>query len=240
MVILFSAGLCLLLCAPGLKTNPRVVYLAALLSGLDTLLVVLPLSHWDWFAPGLQYNWPGKLFSLLFSVAVIYWLRWVSPSEAGLQPPVPNSRWLAGLVIVGLGLFQLLNGYSVRHHHPRPTTEALLYELTMPGLAEELFSRGILLGVLSRVFPRTLPLLGARTSWGGVVSVVLFVLSHVFNFAGPLALLPSVHFSVEKVLGHLLWGTLFLWVRERTGSVWMAMAAHNVGNFCLYVGRWLL
>lgn len=240
MVILFSAALCLLLCAPGLKANPRAVGLAALLSGMDTLLVVLPFLHWDWFMPGLHYNWAGKLFSLLLSGALVYWLRWVSPAEVGLRPPAPNSRQLVGLVILGFGLFQLLNGYSVRHHHPRPTTEALLYELTMPGLAEELFSRGILLGVLGRVFPRNLPLLGARTSWGGVVSVMLFVLGHVFNFAGPLALRPSVHFSPEMVIGIGVWGTLFLWVRERTGSVWAAVLTHNVGNFCLYVGRWLL
>ncbi|RZK22583.1 MAG: CPBP family intramembrane metalloprotease [Hymenobacter sp.] len=110
----------------------------------------------------------------------------------------------------------------------------------MLGVAEELFSCGLLLGALGRAFPRTLPLLGARTSWGGVVSVLLFVLGHVFTFAGPLALRPSVHFSPEMVLGHTLFSTLFLWVRERSGSVWAAMGAHNVGNFCLYLGRWMV
>jgi len=240
MLVLFSAAMCLLLCAPGLKTAPRVVGLAALLCGLDTLVVTLPSWHWDWFNPGLGYNWAGKLFSLLLSAAVIYGLRWVSPAEVGLRPPAVHSWRVAGLVLAGFGLFQLVNGYSVRHHHPRPSPEALLYELTMPGLAEELFSRGILPGLLHRVFPRTLPFLGTRTSWGGVVSVVLFVLGHVFSFTGPLALLPKVHFTFELVTGIGLWGTLFLWARERTGSVWAAVAAHNLGNFCLYLGRWML
>ena len=98
----------------------------------------------------------------------------------------------------------------------------------------------MLLGLLNRTFPRSLSLLGARTSWGGVVSVLLFVLGHIFNFAGPLALRPSVHFSPEMVVSIGLRGTLFLWVRERMGSVWAAVVAHNVGNFFLYLGRWLL
>lgn len=240
MVFFFTAALCLLLSAPGLKVSPRAVGLAAVLGGLDALVVSTPVGHWDWFNPGLNYNWAGKVFSVLLSGAVLYGLRWVSPAEVGLRWPMPGSRWVVGLVILGFGLFQLVNGYSIRHHHPRPTLEALLYELTMPGLAEELFSRGVLLGLLSRVFPRTLPLFGARTSWGGVVSVVLFVLGHVFNFAGPLALRPSIHFSPEMVVGITAFGTLFLWVRERSGSVWAAIAAHNVGNFCLFMGRWLL
>ena len=71
------------------------------------------------------------------------------------------------------------------------------------------------------------------------MSVVLFVLSHVFSFAGPLALLPRVHFSLEQVVGVGLWGTMYLWVRERTGSVWAAVVAHNLSNFCLYLGLWL-
>lgn len=207
--------------------------------GLDALVVSTPAGHWEWFNPGLHYNWAGKAFSLLLTGLVIYGWRWVSPAEVGLRWPAPGSRWLVGLVIVAFGLFQLANGYSIRHHHPRPTLEALCYELTMPGLAEELFSRGVLLGLLSRAFPRSLPLLGARTSWGGVASVLLFVLGHIFNFAGPLAIQPSVHFSPEMVVGIGLWGTLFLWVRERTGSVWAAVLAHNVGNFFLYLGRWL-
>ncbi|RZK14260.1 MAG: hypothetical protein EOO56_25325, partial [Hymenobacter sp.] len=133
MGLFFESFLCLLLCLRGLKTAPRAVGLAALLCGLNTGLVILPFLHWEWFNPGLHYNWAGKLFSTLLIGAVIYWWRWVSPAEAGLRPPTLDSRWVVGLVVLGFGVFQLANGYSVRHQHPRPTTEALLYELTMPG-----------------------------------------------------------------------------------------------------------
>ena len=164
MLILFEAAICLLLCAPGLRAAPRALGLAALLCGLDTLLVVIPSWRWTYFNPGLDFNWAGKVFSLVLSALVIYGLRWVSPAEVGFRRPVPGSWRVAGAVVLAFGLFQFINGYLARHHHSRPTLEGLLYELTMPGLAEEIFSRGVLLGLLSRGFRRTLPLLGARTS----------------------------------------------------------------------------
>lgn len=142
-------------------------------------------------------------------------------------------------MLLGIVLLQLTIGYANRHHLPRPGIEALLYQATMPGLAEELFDRGVLLGLLSQVFPRTIPFLGTRTSWGGVVGIILFILAHCLSFTQPQMLLPVTHFSWDEVTNKLLFGGLFLWVRERSGSVWMAVAAHNLANTCLVLGHLL-
>ena len=144
-----------------------------------------------------------------------------------------------GLVVLGMGMAQLASGYAIRHQFPRPGGEALLYQSLMPGLAEELFFRGVLLGLLNRVFPRTIPFLGTRTSWGGVVGVVLFVLGHCLSFTHPLMLIPTAHFSLGRVADKFLFGTLFLWVRERSGSCWAAIATHNLANVCLVLGQML-
>lgn len=239
MNALFWGALCLLLCAPGLKTRPRVVLLAASLCGVYELLLRLPFWWWDKLGFGLQFNWLGKVLDILLVGLVIYGLRWVSPPAAGLRPPGPGSGRAVGLVLVGIALMQLATGYTIRHQLPRPGIETLLYQATMPGLAEELFSRGVLLGLLSQVFPRTIPFLGTRTSWGGVVGVVLFILAHGLSFTQPFALLPITHFSLGLVADKLLFGGLFLWVRERNGSVWAAVAAHNLANTGLTLGHLL-
>jgi len=237
MLFFFWTLLSLLLFAPGLKTAPRLVLLAAVLYGLNDLLVVSPMWWTRQF--GLQFNWLGKLLAIIFSLAVVYWLRWVSPSEIGLQRPRPDSWRIVALVALAAAALQLASGYVARHHVRPPSGEALLYQVTMPGLAEELFERGVLLGLLSRVFPRTIPFFGTRTSWGGLTGIFLFILGHGFAFAHPSTLLPTAHFPLGRIADKLLFGTLYLWVRERSGSCWAAVATHNLTNFSLYLGQLL-
>lgn len=237
MIALFWSALCLLVFAPGLRTAPRIVLLAALLYGLDELAVVGPL--WWSHQFGLQYNWLGKLLATVLSLLVIYVLHWVSPRDSGLQWPEPSSWRIVGLVALAAAMLQLASGYLVRHQVRPPSGEALLYQLTMPGLAEELFMRGVLLGLLNNVFPRTIPFFGTRTSWGGLAGVALFILGHGFDFAHPGVLLPTAHFPLGRIADKLLFGTLYLWVRERSGSSWAAVATHNLTNISLYLGQLL-
>lgn len=93
----------------------------------------------------------------------------------------------AGLV---LALAQFTGGFLNRHQHAPPSWEAHLYELIMPGIAEELFFRGIFQGLLSRVYLRTIPFFGTRTSWGGLAGLILFVLAHGLSFTGLLLVVP--------------------------------------------------
>ena len=234
MLVLFWGLLCLILCAPAVKTSPRLVGLAALLYALDVLVVTLP-GWWHPLFLGLHMNWTGKLLSILLSLLVVYGWRLVSPQEVGLGRPLRGSWRIIGPIVLVFALANFAGGGVNRHHHAPPTWEAHLFELSMPGIAEELFTRGVFLGLLSRVFPRTIPFLGTRTSWGGLAGVVLFVLGHCLSFAGPLQLLPQTHFSPDLAVT-AVYGTFFLWVRERSSSCWAAMAAHNLANVCLYVG----
>jgi membrane protease YdiL (CAAX protease family) len=235
MITLFWAILCLLLVAPGLTIAPRVVLLAALLYGLNELAVVSPLWWSSQF--GLQYNWLGKLLSVLLALLVIYQFRWASPQESGLRWPEPGSGRIVGLVALVAAALQLASGYLARHHVRPPSSEGFLYQLTMPGLAEELFMRGVLLGLLDKVFRRTIPFFGTRTSWGGLAGVALFILGHGFQFAHPGVLLPTASFPLGRIADKLVFGTLYLWVRERSGSTWAAVATHNLTNFCLLLGQ---
>lgn len=234
MLVLFWGLLCLVLCAPKVKTSPRVVGLVALLCGLDGLATMLPV-WWHPLSFGLHMNWTGKLLSILLCLLVIYGWRLVSPQEVGLVRPLAGSWRIVVPVVLVFALANFAGGFFNRHHHTPPSWEGHLYELTVPGIAEELFMRGVFLGLLRRVFPRTIPFLGTRTSWGGIAGLVLFVLAHGLSFTGPLMVLPQTHFSWDLAMT-AVYGILFLWVRERSASCWAAMAAHNLTNVGLYVG----
>lgn len=234
MLVLFWGFLCLVLCASRLKAAPRLIGLVALLYGLNELAVMLPI-WWHPLSFGLQMNWTGKLLSILLGLLVIYGWRLVSPQEAGLVRPLRDSWRIVVPVVLVFTLAQFIGGFLNRHHHAPPSWERHLYQLTMPGVAEELFFRGIFLGLLSRVYPRTIPFFGTRTSWGDLAGLVLFVLAHGLSFTGPLMVLPHTHFSLDLI--HTgVYGALFLWVRERSASCWVAMAVHNLTNVALYAG----
>lgn len=230
--------LCLLLCARGLTSAPRLIAAAALACGMRASAVLLPL-------------WLGKGLSVLLSLFIIYGLHWVTPPEAGLQRVVPKSSKVVALVVVLVAAGLFIDAVVSRYSFRVLTGSEKLYYALMPGLEEELFYRGVLLGILSRAFPRVVPLPGTYTSWGGVVGVVLFILGHGLKFPVRLfelghgtelwqymgAWLSPAHFPLHTVVYHLAMGTLFLWVRERTNSCWAAVGTHCLLNSCLVAGH---
>ncbi|RZJ95349.1 MAG: CPBP family intramembrane metalloprotease [Hymenobacter sp.] len=236
MLVFFWGLLCLVLCATKLKAAPRLLAVVALLVGVNELAVMLPTWYWHTVGFGLQKNWTGKLLSILLCLLVIHGWQLVSPPEVGLVKPRSGSWRLVVPVVLVLSLAQFTGGFFNRHLHAAPSWEAHVYELLLPGIAEELFFRGVFLGLLNRVFARTLPFFGTHTSWGGLAGLILFVLGHCLSFTGPLQLVPHSHFTLDKVLSVGLFGILFLWVRERSGSCWAAMVAHNLTNVGLYIG----
>ncbi|WP_162303586.1 CPBP family intramembrane glutamic endopeptidase [Hymenobacter sediminis] len=182
---------------------------------------------------------------------LIYGLHWTTPTEAGLQRMLPKSgRVVVPVVLlVAAGLF--IDAVVSRYGFRLLTTGEKLYYVLMPGLEEELFYRGVLLGILSRVFPKVVPLPGTYTSWGGVVGVALFILGHGLKFPVRLfelghgmelwqyvgAWVSPTHFPLHTVVYHFAMGSLLLWVRERTNSCWVAVGAHCLLNSCLVVGH---
>lgn len=273
-LLLWSAywgWLCLLLCAGRLRKAPRLLGMAALVCALRQGIAVLPpwyaWAHllglasrvarinalyqpldWAQVACWLLLLLSSKeVLSLLLLGGVVYGLKWVTPAEVGLRGPRPGTGPLVGLVVAAVATGVVLGAYFTRQAAPARQLPEQLFIAVLPGLAEELFYRGVLLGLLSRVFVRRLPLPGTHTSWGGVVGVVLFALAHGLkleayqmehllasnlhvSLQGWYHWRPLWHSSAADQLYYLAMGTLLLWARERTGSVWAAVGAHCLLN----------
>jgi hypothetical protein len=255
--------LCLGLCARRLFRAPRPLGWAALACGVHASLLLLP--PWpvfavllglhppgSWFGPPQDpVNWLSKCAALAASLVWVYGGQHPTPDAAGLRAPAPGAVQLVGPVVLAVAIWVTVSAHSERHLPPPGAWSHYLFYGLMPGLEEEVFYRGVLRGLLAPVFARTVPLFGARTSWGGVVGVLLFVLAHHLVVPERLfglgvgadferyvrAWLSPAHFPAGAVLYELGMGTLFLWVRERTSSCWAAVAAHCLMNGCLALGR---
>ena len=196
------------------------------LIALDDLAVTLPY----WAGPldifGGNWNWDGKMYSLLWALAFIAFGP-LSRKEAGVTfRQRPGSIRAAVLATVALtaasfGLGLLFGGGP-------PDVETVAFQLTMPGLAEEIVYRGVLIGLLHRALPSGG--LAARVG-PALITAVAFGLVHGLSVKEGVPSFEGLFFSYTFV-GGLAYG----WLRERTGSVAFPILAHSLGNTIALVG----
>lgn len=169
---------------------------------------------------GLSYNWLGKAFCALAALAFVF-LGPLRREEVGICMP---RRWngtfqwvLLGIVLVGMFLTPDMQAGR----------ESFLYELTLPGIAEELTYRGILLAFLLRAYGDD-----ARGQWlATVVASVAFACIHDLDFHGARLVCPPGPFVF-----HFAMGLFFAWIRLATGSLLMPILAHNIDNTSAEIG----
>lgn len=178
----------------------------------------------------LPAPWQGMLLEALFALVVIAALR--MGAEAGLTLRIDARAWRAALlatlllaVFVALRSVGLL-ALGMGSGGGWPGWAFLLYQASMPGIAEELVYRGVIQSRLNRLFGARWNLFGARVGWGFVITAVLFWAVHAFRVE------PGAGLSFYwPTLTLQLWaGLVFGWIRERTGSLIPAIVSHNILN----------
>ena len=206
----------------------------------DNLLMVLTerysglqaiRSHvWEGF---LICNWSGKLYSILFALALLYLFRTrLTRDDVGLTFRQKEGSLLPSVVVVAaLGAWAYFVGIS--SPKGQLDVEVLAYLAIMPGLNEELIYRGVLLGILDKVTPGNLRFLEAPVGWGIVITSLLFALLHGFWFDSSLA----IHVNGIALRNSLISGFIFAWLRARTGSLVMPIIAHGVEDFLFFLPR---
>lgn len=188
-------------------------------------------SHvWEGF---LVCNWSGKLYSILFVLALPYLFRTrLSRDDVGLTFGQKEGSLLPSVVVAAvLGAWAYFVGVS--SPKGQRDVEVLAYLAIMPGLNEELVYRGALLGILDRIMPGRVRLLGALVGWGIVITSLLFGLLHGFWLDANLA----VHADAIALRNATISGFIFAWLRARTGSLVMPVIAHGVQDFLFFLPR---
>ncbi len=224
------AAIAALLCAALSRIDRRVSFASALLCaaylGLDDLVTGLPSVSATFDVIGGGWNWSGKLYSLLLSMAVLFSLG-IRPAAAGLTLQQRNvGTSLVALVLFGVWGFAL--GWVFQPG--AADVETYLFQATMPGLSEELVYRGIAPAIL-------LGLLRGRNAEPGMPWGIIFVTALVFgtwhglgyggggfSFDGLSALFPFI--------GSVAGG----WLRFHSGSLLFPVLAHGLANVAYYVG----
>lgn len=173
--------------------------------------------------PGADWNWAGKLAAfagtlIVMSLPAFGWARSGARLEQG-------PRWRGSLLLLVV-LACLFFWLALSSADGKPdSAETIAFQWTMPGLDEEFFYRGTLLLALNEAFRPKANILGAPIGYGGLLTTILFGLTHALSYKAGAIDIDPMTFAITGVPALLL-----LWLRERTGSLVMPVIGHNISN----------
>ena len=204
------------------RFSPRWLLIAALLVAVNDVLLTRVYRLLPDLIGG-EWNWQGKLLALAATLAIAA-LPAFGFRRVGLTTKQEPGSLKAALPIAALycAFFVVI---AVVFPGGRSNGEEVAFQLTMPGLEEEPFYRGILLFALDQAFTGRQRFLGVEWGWGAVLSCFLFGMAHAFGFS-------HGGFSFDPVTMALTAIPSFIavWLRLRTGSLLLPILLHNFGN----------
>ena len=202
---------------------PRWLLVAGLLVAVNDALLTRAWGTLPDLLPDSDWNWQGKLLALAATLAIAA-LPAFGWRRVGLTLEQAPGSLTSALPVVAL-YCALMVALALAFPNDPPTGEAIAFQLTMPGLEEEPFYRGVLLFALYRAFTRRVRLLGVDWGWGAVLSCLAFGLAHGFGFS-------DGGFSFDPLVFTLtaLPSFIAVWVALRTGSLLLPVVMHNLGN----------
>lgn len=228
------------------KNNKPIIAAAFLFSAIFCSCFVLnfpktiaPINHLSW-------NWIGKILDFTWPWLVVYKCKWLTADEVGLKLPIKNSSFVLAILLtipfLAVLLF-LIYCIGAGEQATKCNLETLLFQLTMPGLAEEITIRGIQLAILNRYLGKIWKIGGIEFGWGIILVTIIFVLAHV------LIMDKSSHHLIFtlKTYGDLITismvffaGCLLGYLRERSNSIWPCVVLHNLLNSLPLLFFWII
>lgn len=177
----------------------------------------------------IRSPWQAMVLEALFALEVILLTR--SCAVSGLTLNISRQAWRAAaivsllLVLYTIARGQLLRALGLAQQSGSPGLEYIIYQATLPGIAEELAYRGVIQSRLNSIFPRPWNILGSQLGWGFLITSVLFWTIHAFRVDGF-----SLSFYWQTLTMQLIASLVLGWLRERSGSIFPGILAHNLVN----------
>ena len=204
--------------------------LAVAIGFADDLVLDLAdwFRHWAELPRLSEWNWLGKAANIAFSCSLLVAWPWLRRNVGLRWRQAPGSaRFALGCFIaymtcaVGIGCLMPPTPFSA---------DTLAYQLVMPGLAEELAIRGILLAILERACGQSPMSNRLRFGYASAITCLLFGLGHGLSTVDGHYQFAFVPFATTT-----LWAVPATLVRTRTGSLLWPVVYHGVWNFTIFL-----
>jgi hypothetical protein len=200
-------------------------FLFAIYLGLDDLATSLPSISSSFRLFDGDWNWSGKIYSVLLSVVVVLGLG-IKAKAIGFTLAQRNvmTSLVALLLFTVWGLsLGLLFKPSV------PSAETIAFQALMPGLAEELVYRGIAPAIL-------LGLIRGKEPQHGIPWAVILITALVFGVWHGLSYSDGAFaFDAMSALFPLVGSIAGGWLRFNSGSLLFPFLAHGIANVAFHL-----
>lgn len=209
--------------------DKRILVAFALLTaaylGLDDLVTGLASTHRGIDFIGGNWNWTGKILSLWLSVFIIYAFK-LSFDTVGLTFKQKHIN----IGLTALLLFTVWGACLGYLFKPGAAdVETLAFQITMPGLAEELAYRGIAPALLLGLVQKKGPVEGMP--WVVIlVTSIMFGIWHGLSYSNG-----NFGFDVMSALFPFIGSIPGGWLRFKTGSLVFPVLAHSSANLAFHI-----
>lgn len=175
----------------------------------------------------LIFNWSTKLYSIAFSLILLIPLKKIlTPDDLGLRFKQNEKSIIFSLLLV-IFFFIVASTLGILSAKVKFDSNPLFYTAIMPGLAEELMYRGLLLALLNKIFERKFKVLGTNFGWGAILTSIAFGLIHGFHLGDNF----QIHLDFMTIFLTGCYGFLFALMRERSGSLIFPILGHSTADF---------
>ena len=179
------------------------------------------------FNNNLYFNWSSKLYSIVFALLLLIPLQnIITPSEIGFRLR-QNDKSIKFSLIFILVFFLVASTLGLLSGKTSFDGETLLFTAIMPGLNEELIFRGLLLGLLNKIFDRKYRLFKTNFGWGAIITSLIFGILHGFQLGDNF----QFQFDFFTIIISGIYGFVYALIRERSGSLVFPVIAHNTVDF---------
>lgn len=220
MVFGWAAALAILVLASFAAPAERRTWARRAVALLVLYLIALAVAGWLLPAPWAAWAPALAAFAVLLTAQPFVALGVLSRAEIGLNAPRAGTTRVV-LIAIGLALALNVVVMLVRGAAPVRLGAMTVAAVLVAAVLEEVVFRGVLLALLDRALPQRWRVAGAYIGWGGLALTAAFIALH--------GLRPGL------LLGVVPAALLYLWLRERTGSLLAPIAAHLAWNLSVLI-----
>lgn len=194
------------------------------------LAVFLPLEYEFFDFVGGDWNWSGKIYSIIISVIFLFLHGRTKLKDYNITfKQNENSLIVSLFLILFLIVFASVLGFGAK-----PISfdfERFAYQFSMPGLDEELAYRGIMLGLLSQIFVPLTVFKKYKLNLSIFITSILFGLIHSLYIKNDFSVtFNSYYFSITFITGFVQG-----YISFKSGSVLLPIIGHNLYNTVLQI-----
>ena len=170
-----------------------------------------------------NWNWDGKIYGIIWGVAAYFIFR-RQFSDNNFFTLKQNKEGLKSAlkVVVAIISISVLGGVVKDRDF---NLETLLFQISLPGIDEEIMYRGVLLGLMCSA------LRSGGAAWRNpaiIINGILFGLVHALSINDG-----AVQFSIMNFVWTWILGYSFGYIAIKTRSILLPILTHNLYNFTL-------